>query len=171
MANFTTAFEWTMEFEDPKREYALISDAPPGAHAISGINSAAFASDFAAIAAIPQAQRAPSIQRFYQIHFWNTWFDQLESDEIAKRVFDAAVNMGPGTAVKLLQEALAAALGAFVAVDGQWGPQTLQHANNCNPDMVCAEFRKARATHYRAIVEENPAAGKYLQGWLARANS
>lgn len=166
MASFEVAFEWMMNNEDGKREYAIVPDAPAGAHAISGINSAAFPQEFANIAAVPQAQRGPAVELFYRRNFWNNWFDQLDSDEIAKRVFDDAVNMGPGTAVKLLQQAL----GPPVARDGEWGPATLQAANSAAPDTLVAAFRRARICHYSVIAESNPADKKFLAEWEARAS-
>ena len=168
MASFEIAYEWMMNREDARRAYARVSDSPPGAFAISGINSAAFPSDFAAIEAIPQAQRGPSIKRFYQLRFWNTWFSQLLSDDLAKRVFDAAVNMGAGTAIRLLQTA-ANALGGALTVDGGWGTLTLTAANSANPAALIAAFIEARENYYRAIVQNNPADKKYLEEWLARA--
>ena len=168
MSDFQTCYDWMMESEDPQRKYAEVPDAPPGAFAISGINSAAFPSDFAAIEAIPQAQRGPSIKRFYQLHFWNNWFSQLLSDDLAKRVFDAAVNMGAGTAIRLLQTA-ANALGGALTVDGGWGTLTLTAANSANPAALIAAFIEARENYYRAIVQRNPVDQKYLQEWLARA--
>ncbi len=166
MANFDIAFEWMMHNEDPKREYATVNDAPPGAFAISGINSAAFPQDFANIAGMPQNQRGPAVELFYRRYFWNTWFDQLDSDDVAKRVFDTAVNMGPGTAVKLLQQAL----GPPVARDGAWGPATLQAANSTDPDALLTAFRRARIGYYETIAARSPELAKYLDQWRTRAS-
>ena len=169
MADFQTCYGWMMESEDPQRKYAEVPDAPPGAFAISGINSAAFPEDFSVIAATPQSQRAPKVHAFYAEKFWNNWFSQLLSDDLAKRVFDAAVNMGAGTAIRLLQTA-ANALGGALTVDGGWGTLTLTAANRANPAALVAAFIEARENHYRAIVQNNPADQKYLQEWLARAS-
>jgi lysozyme family protein len=156
--------------EDPAHAYAVVPDAPPGAHAISGINSAAFPSQFEAIEALQQNQRGPAVQNFYQTQFWNKWFAQLVSDEVAKRVFDASVNMGPGTAVNLLQQAVNDSSPATVLnEDGQWGPKTVGAANACDPVALVTAFKGARAFHYECIVKANPADEKYLAGWLARA--
>lgn len=168
MASFQIAFEWMMDNEDPQRKYAEDPDAPPGAFAISGINSAAFPSDFAAIALIHPAQRGPYIQNFYLLNFWTIWLDQLLSDDLAKRVFDAAVNMGAGTAVRMLQSAINA-LGGALTVDGGWGTLTLTAANSANQAQLIAAFIEARENHYREIVQNNPADAKYLPEWLARA--
>ena len=168
MASFQIAYDWMLNNEDASREYALAPDAPPGAFAISGINIAAFPAEFQVIAKIPQANRGGAIRLFYEVHFWNNWFSQLLSDDLAKRVFDAAVNMGAGTAIRLLQTA-ANALGGALTVDGGWGTLTLTAANSANPAALIAAFIEARENYYRAIVQRNPADQKYLQEWLARA--
>jgi lysozyme family protein len=169
LASFDVAYDWMMDFEDPARKHELVPDAPPGAHAISGINSAAFPQEFLTIKVLDQAERAPAVKQFYKTYFWNRWFDQLSSDEVAKRVFDAGVNMGEGTAVKLLQTATEAVLNISVGDDGVWGPRTLSGANTCEPDALSAAFKTARVAHYREIVMRRPSLAVYLQNWLARA--
>ena len=124
MAQFLTCFAWTMKFEDPRNEYAKVPDAPPGAFSISGINSAAWPTEFAQIEAISQAERGPAIEGFYETMFWNAWLAQLKSPDIAKRVYDAGVNMGLHTAVVTLQAAVNAS-GGHLEVDGSWGLNTL----------------------------------------------
>ena len=166
MASFDTAYDFMMDNEDPARACAIVPDAPAGAHAISGINSAAFPASYAAIAALAQDQREAAVYQFYKVKFWNSWFAQLQSDELAKRVFDEAVNAGPETAVTLLQRAL----GAPVAVDGGWGPQTLQASNSADPDALVTAFISERVRYYEAIAAGHPSDQKYLAEWLVRAN-
>jgi len=108
------------------------------------------------------------VQAFYQAHFWNGWFAQLNADELAKRVFDFAVNGGSGTAVKTLQQAMNA-LGSRLTVDGGWGPNTISAANSADPNAAVQAFIAARVAHYQAIVTANQADAKYLSDWLARA--
>jgi lysozyme family protein len=168
MSDFSVCFEWMMDNEDLRRQYKTVPDDPPGAHAISGINSAAFPVDFREIDALPWDQRAPAVKEFYMRRFWNTWIEQVASDNLAKRVFDASVNMGQGTAVRILQNALAECARALTA-DGRWGPTTVAAANACNPADLTMAFIACRCQHYRDIVENNPAKVKYLDAWLARA--
>jgi lysozyme family protein len=92
------------------------------------------------------------------------WFDQIESNEVAKRVYDASVNMGKGTAVKLLQEAVGC------PVDGLWGPKTIA-AVNAEGDALVGAFKQVRSSHYVVIAQNNPEDEKYLDAWLARANA
>jgi len=173
MADWNTAYNWMMDNEDAPRACAQVPDAPPGAFAISGINSASWAPDFAAIAAVPQANREPLVQQFYENNFWNQWFAQMVSDDVCKRVFDFAVNGGSGTAVRCLQHAVNSLLApgaASIAEDGRWGPATLGATNAADPVALVAAFQAQRAAYYQAIVAANPALAQYLDQWTARAN-
>ena len=163
MANFEVCYEWMMDNEDAGRNYEKVSDDPPGAFAISGINSAKFPTQFARIDALPQSQRAAAVHTFYEATFWNRWYAQLIADEVAKRVYDAAVNMGPATAARLLQQA------AGAEQDGAWGPLTVAAANGHDPDALVTAFKTARVNHYKAIVDANPLRQGMLKAWLARA--
>jgi hypothetical protein len=71
MADFATALAWTLEFEDPRHEYAKVPDDPPGVFAIAGVNSAAWPSEFEIIEQTPQAERAGPVAAFYQDEFWS----------------------------------------------------------------------------------------------------
>ncbi len=176
MANWKTCYDFMMQNEDSRREHAIEPDA--GGQAISGINSAAFPLQFAKIAALPQAERGPEVEAFYSAAFWNLWFDKIDSDEVAKRVFDAVVNIGIVPAVKCLQIAInslkrkdPSGLPAEMMIDqdGHWGPDTVSHANYAPPDQLVSAFRTAREAHYRAIVAAHPEKAVYLDAWLARA--
>lgn len=162
MASFEIAYNWMMDNEDRGRQYKTVPDAPPGAQAISGINSVAYPTLFAYINATPQSQRWSAVKDFYQKEFWNQWFSQLLSDDVAKRVFDAAVNMGPGTAVKILQEAINVFKTPALVVDGGWGPNTVAGANGVLSSALVTAFQQERLEHYKAIVASNPSDSKYL---------
>jgi lysozyme family protein len=170
VANWNVALNWLLDNEDFKRAYKVVPDAPPGAFAVSGINSAAFPQDFDAISKMMISERGVAVQAFYFKNFWNGWFAQLVSDAVAKRVFDMAVNGGAGTAVKLLQRAVNSfTLSDRLVVDGGWGPRTVAAVNAISPLTLIEAFQQQRIAHYVAIVEANPADAKYLAGWLARA--
>ena len=176
MASFDICYNWMMDNEDRAREYKVVPDAPPGAHAISGINSAAFPGEFEAIAALAQNERALAVEQFYERNFWNQWYAQLTSDEVAKRVFDASVNMGSVAAVRCLQEAVntlikqTAAARPYLVCDGEWGPKTVEFTNACtNSSAVVAAFQQARVAYYERLVAAKPALSIYLDTWKARA--
>ena len=169
MADFQTCFDWMMDNEDRRREYAVVPDYPPGSHAISGINSHSYPDEYAIIAGMPQAERGSWVENFYELHFWSSWYEQIVSVDVAKRVFDMAVNGGPGTAVKLIQMAVNSLGGVQIAIDGAWGPHTVDAINNQNPVQLVQAFQAQREQHYRDIVERNPAEAGFLNNWLARA--
>lgn len=162
MANFNLCLAWTLKFEDPKGEYEKIPDV--GGFAIAGVNSFSFPSEFADIVAVSPKFRPPLVESFYQKHFWNKWLEQIDSDESAKRIFDAGVNMGAGTAARLAQEA------AGCDIDGAWGPNTVT-AINAEGEAIVQVFKEVRSAHYEEIVAKNPDRGKFLNGWLARARA
>ncbi|MGC9157416.1 MAG: hypothetical protein ACP5FH_00395 [Terracidiphilus sp.] len=172
MADWKIAYDWMMENEDASRACAQRQDSPSGALIISGINSQIWPAEFAAIAALPQEQREPLIRRFYEDHFWNIWYVQLDSDEVAKRVFDFAVNAGSVASVRCLQQAVNSLTppgGALLLDDGSWGPITVDEANRTDPAMLVAAFRAARVGCCQAIAAGDPAKRKHLAAWLARA--
>ena len=146
MSDFDVAFDWMMDNEDSTRACVPVHDPIPlkdgKAMAISGINSYFYPLDYENILGIVPANRLSAVRGFYHRVFWNQWFAQLASDEVAKRVFDASVNMGPGTAVKLLQEAVNAEPSIIdktvpIAVDGVWVPLTVDAANSCGTWSYC----------------------------------
>ena len=173
MADWNTAYNWMMDNEDYPRACKQVPDpGPAGAgpcYAISGINSGAWPTQFAAIAAIQQDQRGPSVQQFYHDFFWNKWFEQVASDDVCKRVFDFAVNANGNAAVRCLQEAVNSLGGTQISEDGHWGPMTVSAVNAANPNALVAAFIAKRVTHYQAIAAANPDRAQYLKGWTARA--
>jgi hypothetical protein len=182
MADWNTTYNWMMDNEDAARACAQVPDAPEqldpvtgqriGAFAISGVNSAAWPAEFAAIAAADQASREPLVQQFYENNIWNTWYAQLVSDEACKRVFDFAVNGGSGTSVRCLQQAVNSLLASGetpLAEDSSWGPMTLGAANAADPTALVSAFQDKRVAYYQAIVAADPSKAVYLDEWIARA--
>jgi lysozyme family protein len=112
------------------------------------------------------------VQQFYENHFWNTWYAQLNSDELCKRVFDFAVNASGKNAVRGLQQAVNSLLDAGetpLAEDGEWGPMTLGAANAADPAALVTAFQDKRVAYYQEIVTINPVKAIYLNSWLIRA--
>ncbi|HEY1985981.1 MAG TPA: putative peptidoglycan-binding domain-containing protein [Terracidiphilus sp.] len=177
MADWNTAYNWMMDNEDTARACRQVPDAPPAGftgacYAISGINSGAWPTQFATIAALPQADRGASVQQFYRDQFWNNWYAQVASDDLCKRVFDFAVNGGTNPAVRCLQQAVNSLPSngtAPIAEDGGWGPATLAAVNDADPDALVSAFNAKRVAHYQAIVADKPGDAPYLAVWTARA--
>lgn len=107
-----------------------------------------------------------TVEEFYRSQFWlplraNVWQDGA----LAADVFDAAVNMGLPTAVKLVQKAAGM---APVACDGQVGPATLAVLSTA-PAGLQARFAALRALRYGEIAAHDHSQAVWLPSWLGRA--
>ncbi len=116
--------------------------------------------------------RGLTAEKAAAIYFTDWWlplrFGQLPTPFAAK-AFDAAVNMGE-RAVELLQQAVNACDPAHpIAIDGGIGPITAAASRAVNPSALRTRYTQNLAGHYRQLVENNPAMGVFLDGWLARA--
>ena len=145
-----------MENEDPGHKYADVKDTN-GAGAISGINAASFPAQYKAIKSIPQAQRGSAVENFYLYNFWNGFFEQINSDEVAMRVFDMAFNTTSRKAWRLLQGAVNALHGAQIEEDGVPGPVTIAAVNNQISAMLVSAYQALRYAHYQDNDADNPA--------------
>lgn len=175
MSQYLEALNYLLDSEDPSRSYKAAPDACPAdctgpCAAIAGINSGAWPAEYAKIADQPQEKRGPLVALFYQSKFWTPLLiGGIESQDVANRVLDAVVNMGPSSAIRLLQEAVNLASVTQVKVDGLMGPSTLAAVNSINPEKLVAQFNDLRRKHYVEIADADPSKGQYLKGWLARA--
>ena len=126
---------------------------------------------------------APMARYIYQKGYW----DKLRLDDVhaldvnvAYEVFDTAVNMGIGTAGKLLQRALNALNNAEklykdIAVDGAVGPATIAALKAyldipkgyIRPNLIKA-LNCLQGARYIEIVEKREASEVFLAGWLAQ---
>jgi lysozyme family protein len=95
---------------------------------------------------------------------------------LAERLFDIAVNMGPGTAGQFLQRALnllnrGRRRFPDLAVDGQIGPATLAALGALEPrDKPLLErlLWAYQARRYLDIIEHDPSQERFTRGWFAR---
>lgn len=115
------------------------------------------------------------VAAFYQRHFWRPFEGLAAPDRILAKLFDTAVNVGVGGAVKMLQRAVnRLAPSASLVVDGAIGPQTRAAFERAGfgaggPERFLSAFGQEQAAHYRRIVSRSPGQAKFLKGWLRRA--
>ena len=95
-------------------------------------------------------------------HFWDPLhLDRLPAP-LALVLYDTAVNMGPGTARRLAQEAVG------VAVDGIWGPKTWAALFGAEPGRKAAAIIRLRRRRYSRLITAKPELQVFYAGWAAR---
>jgi lysozyme family protein len=100
----------------------------------------------------------------YKRDYWDkVCGDLLKSQAVAENVFDTAVNMGSTTATKLVQMILG------IAIDGKFGPGTLDAANKTDEKAFLSEFTLAKVARYAAICNKDRSQAKFLLGWINRS--
>lgn len=123
--------------------------------------------DAADIAALTEDEAADIYLRAY----WDKYgYGQIVDPRVACKVFDLAVNMGPGQAHRLAQRAIRAAWFP-VTEDGVFGARTLSSVNAARGDVLLAALKSEAAGFYRWLASAKPPLGKFLDGWLTRAYS
>lgn len=98
------------------------------------------------------------VKKIYHSYYWRMASCHLFHPSIAIVLFDAAVNHGPKTAIRLLQKNVQA------SVDGEVGPETIAKTNNTKIENTLNTFIKHRETHYRSLSQFNI----FGKGWLNR---
>lgn len=93
-------------------------------------------------------------------------FAVIDSQRVASKMFDAAVNMGVSRAVKQAQRALGFPEAEW---DGVLGPKTLGAINAKEPGIFLADYAAQLVSRYHAIVAKDPTQERFLKGWTRRA--
>ena len=122
-----------------------------------------------------------STKYLYEKHFWHPSFENLHP-QIASKLFDLRVNMGPVQATKIIQathnelekflsDNSPCGMGHYndiLTVDGVMGPKTL---SACTRDELLKPLMYQAAQFYFNLADKRPASQKYLLGWLRRTYS
>lgn len=107
----------------------------------------------------------------YQGEFWeHARFGEIRDDIVGCYVFDMAINMGIGQAIKLVQRSLWAMTFSRHGLkdDGVLGEFTLSRLNIIIPDIVMPVLAATRAGFYTMLVALDSRKEGELNGWLNR---
>lgn len=108
-------------------------------------------------------------RKVYRDFFWLRYgYGDIENQDVATKVFDAAVNMGPTWGHRLAQYALIEC-GYPVNPDGVMGPKTISALNSVDPQQWLKSMVAQMEQRYRLIVAGRPQSAKFLSTWLRRA--
>lgn len=105
----------------------------------------------------------------YQDYFWR--YDAILDQAVAEKIFNMAVNMGSGTAHRIIQQAAEYVSNKFLSLDGVLGPKSIAAINSCDPDALLSELRARMVVRYAEIVLQNPSQKIFLLGWMRRGVS
>lgn len=110
------------------------------------------------------------ITKLYKIIWDGLDLSRINTQKIATKIFNLAVNLGDSEAVKILQRALWSQYDyKSVADDGMLGNVTVSYVNNANADVLLCCIRAEAAGIYRLIIAEKPEQKEFEDGWLKRA--
>lgn len=111
---------------------------------------------------------AMSVKEAGEIYLKTYWkpyhLDEVKSFKIAAILFDQGVLCGPGTAIRLMQQALK------IQSDGKIGPQTLAALNSCDEKSAGLSFLDRCDERFEGIVNRSPDQSLFLNGWLNRTH-
>ena len=117
------------------------------------------------------AQIQSLVLKFYRSEYW--CYDGLQSQDVASKLFNGAVNMEgngrKGSAITAFQRAICVQIKNTIPIDGCYGPNTEAMANRCDQDGLLEDLARQFVLHYQAILKANPSDEKFRAGWMARA--
>lgn len=120
-----------------------------------------------------QALTADTAKAIYtRNYFTKPGLDKLPA-AIQPVMLDAAVNSGPGQAVKFLQEVLNESGYGPLSVDGGIGPATIAAATQADAAMGSALVRalvEKRRAFLKQLAVTNPSQQRFEAGWMARCD-
>lgn len=157
MASFESAIGKTLEHEG-----GWVNDpADPGGETKYGISKRAYPNEDITNLTVEKAKD------IYRRDYWK--YDAVLDQQVAAKIFDMAVNMGPAQAHKILQKALGKVVAGPVAIDGVFGPSTLSFTNAADAGKLLNEIRAQQAYFYATLALEDFTKKRFLMGWLRRA--
>lgn len=96
----------------------------------------------------------------YRVNYWGESGANMVGPKLGFCLFDAAVQHGPRTAIKMLQRAV------HVPDDGLFGPVTEMAVQQTKVPHL--EMLAERAKYYSQIVQNDPSQAVFLGGWYRR---
>lgn len=102
------------------------------------------------------------IVRLYHARYWRAAYCPDWSPAVALYVFDAAVQHGAITSIKLLQEI------SGCKDDGLVGSKTRAAVTSLDQEYLLARFGLRRARFYARIIQSNTSQVRFIEGWHNR---
>ena len=117
------------------------------------------------------------VKDFYKVEYWDKFRgDEIRSQMVGEELFDTAVNMGLGTAIKFLQRALNVLnrrekLYQDLTIDGGMGTRTLAAMLTLKEDVLLTKVMNVlQGEHYVEIMLNDETQEDNARGWFSRVN-
>lgn len=117
--------------------------------------------------------RDTAYQIYYRNYYAKPGFNELP-EALQPHMTDIAVNCGPKTSIKMLQNCLLNLKYDVGPVDGYIGNKTnaaIDDAMQRTPKLLLNELVNRRKNYYRQIIKDDPSQKVFEKGWMARAES
>lgn len=120
----------------------------------------------------PNSLQIADVENIYNRYYWNpNKLTEVNSQLVANKIFDMAVNMGSHTAITLLQASLNS-IGGQCVIDGIMGPHTIITINEMlkipdSEERLLSELVLKAISFYK-LIAKGPKA-QFLAGWTKRA--
>jgi lysozyme family protein len=109
--------------------------------------------------------------KIYKVAFWDACKCDKLPFPLDCLVFDTGVNMGTGTAIKMLQRSLNSQYNSGLKEDGGFGPKTMAALADITDNRKFGKaYLQSRRDYYNSLAENRPKFKRYLKGWLDRVN-
>lgn len=111
----------------------------------------------------------------YKRFWWDKYrYEAINNINVARKIFDLAVNMGAHQAHKIAQISANRMQTKPIAVDGVFGPRTIGTINGLTitenlADEFYRELQDNQAHFYINLAANRPELKAFLKGWLNRA--
>jgi lysozyme family protein len=172
MADFKTAFLFTLQHEDSTRSGKVTVDA--GGRTRFGIAEKFHPDLPEEFFTGPAEDALAEAEKIEEREYWDTMrLADVENQNVANKLFDMGVNMGVRQAAVYAQRAANSLLigESRLAEDGEIGAKTLAAINAIDPQTFYGLLCQFSTWHYRHIATNNPAQAVNLAGWLKRASA
>lgn len=108
--------------------------------------------------------------QIYHKDFWQRYrFSHIKYPQIAVKIMDITVNMGPGRTHKILRSALARQNMTLNSKALNY--ETIRAINQAEPLKLLADLRSESSSFYRRLAMRDESQSKFLKGWLRRAQA
>ncbi|MBC7951348.1 MAG: hypothetical protein H7Z12_05925 [Rhodospirillaceae bacterium] len=121
-----------------------------------------------------QTLSAETAKAIYSANYFSKPKIDKLPDLIQAVMLDAAVNSGPGAAIKWLQKVLNDNNYGPLTVDGGIGPASIAAATKAAAEMGPALNKaliEVRRAFLQGLVQKNPSQQQFEKGWMARCDS